>query len=95
VRIRFTPSARRQFLAAIDRIRQDNPTAAKKFRRRAETTLRRLSRFPDSGRRIPEFVALPFREVVVPPLRFFYRQEAKVVWIAAVWHGAQIPSPPT
>jgi hypothetical protein len=30
---------------------------------------------------IPEFPDLPYREVVIPPYRFFYRAEAKVVWI--------------
>ena len=92
--IRFTPGARAEFLAAIDYIRKDKPGAAAQFRRRTEKALRRLSRDPDSGRRRPEFPDLPFREVVVPPYRFFYRVEAKTVWIVSVWHGAQQPGEP-
>ena len=89
--IRFTPTARAEFLAAIEYIRKDNPGAAVQFRRKAEKALRRLNRFPDSGRRLPEFPDLPFREVIVAPYRFFYRVERKTVWIVAVWHGAQQP----
>ena len=89
MRIRFTATARAEFLAAIEYIRKDKPGAAVQFRSNAEKALRRLNRFPDSGRRLPESPDLPFREVVVPPYRFFYRGEQKTTWIVAVWHGAQ------
>lgn len=94
MRVRFTPSARLQFLAALAYIRQDKPSAAVKFRRRAEIALRRLERFPDSGRVLPEFPDLRFREVLVPPYRFFYRVKGKTVWIVGVWHSAQLPEEP-
>lgn len=90
----FTPSARLQFLSALACIRQDNPPAAIRFRKRAESVLRRLEKFPVSGRVIPEFPELRYREVIVAPYRFFYRVEGRVVWIVAVWHGAQLPSVP-
>ncbi len=47
-----------------------------------------------SGRRLPEFPDLPFREVIVAPYRFFYRVKEKTVWIVAVWHIAQLPKEP-
>jgi plasmid stabilization system protein ParE len=94
VLIRFTATARAEFLAVIEYIRKDKPGAAVQFRRKAEKALCRLNRFPDSGRKLPEFPDLPFREVVVPPYRFFYRVEQKTVWIIAVWHGAQQPDEP-
>jgi plasmid stabilization system protein ParE len=94
VRIRFTPSGRSQFLAALAYIRRDDPAAAARFRRRAEIALRRLQRFPGSGRVLPEFPELPYREVLVGRYRFFYRTEGGTVWVVAVWHGAQIPEEP-
>jgi toxin ParE1/3/4 len=94
VRIRFTPSARAQFLSALNYIRRDNPQAAINFRERAEAVLRRLEEFPDSGRIVLEFPELPYREVVIPPYRFFYRVKGEIVWIVAVWHGAQLPDEP-
>ncbi len=94
MRILLTSSARAQFLEAIEYIHKDNPIAAAKMRQKAERVLRRLIRFPDSGRLIPEFPDLPFREVQVPPYRFFYRKEGMVIWVVGVWHGAQIPGTP-
>ena len=72
-------------------IARDNRHAAYRFRKKAERALRRLSRFPESGRLIPEFPDLPFREVVVPPYRLFYRREGESVWVVACWQGAQLP----
>jgi toxin ParE1/3/4 len=88
VKVRFTPSGRIQFLKAVSYIVRDNPQAAIRFRKRAERALRRLTRFPKSGRRIPEFPDLPFREVIVPPYRFFYRREGRTIWVVTFWHGA-------
>ena len=65
------------------------PAAAVRFRQRAEQALRRLEQFPESGRVVPEFPDLPYREVIVPPFRFFYRIKEVAVWVVAVWHGAQ------
>jgi plasmid stabilization system protein ParE len=75
-------------------VARDDPAAARRFRQRAETVLRRLERSPYSGRILPEFPDLPYREVIVAPYRFFYRVEGKTVWVVAVWHGAQLPKEP-
>ena len=92
--VQFTPSARSQFLAAIAYIKRDNPVAARRFRRRAANVLHRLEKFPESGRVVPEFPELPYREVIVSPYRFFYRRDGDTVWIVGVWHGAQLPDEP-
>ena len=94
MRLRFTETAREEFLAAIARIRRDKPGAVKKFRHKADRSFRRLTKFPLSGRKLPEFLDLPHCEVIVSPYRFLYRVEDKTVWIVAVWHGAQLPTPP-
>lgn len=94
MRVRFTPSARTQFLSYIGYIRGDNPSAAARFRKRVEKSLKRLATFPDSGRRLPEFPDLPHREIIVPPIRFFYRVVESTIWIVGVWHGAQLPDKP-
>jgi len=91
LKIRFTVSARNQFLEALAYISEDKPEAAIRFRKRAEAGLKRLLRFPASGRIIAEFPELPHREVIVPPYRFFYRVKGRTIWIVAVWHSAQKP----
>ena len=94
MRVRFTSSARAQFLEGLAYIALDKPGAARRLRLRARTALHRLTSFPNSGRRIPEFPSLPHREVVLNPFRFFYRVEKKTVWIVAVWHERQSPTSP-
>lgn len=94
MKILFTPSARDQFLKALAYIRRDKPSAAIFFRQKAENVLLRLRDHPESGRTLPEFPDLHFREVIVSPYRFFYRVKDNAVWLVAVWHGAQIPNEP-
>ena len=94
MRVRFTPAGRRQFLDAVSYIRCESPVAAAAFRQRAEAALRRLESFPESGRAVPEFPDLPYREVILSPYRFFYRIRDPIVWVVAVWHGAQPPDDP-
>ena len=94
MKVLFTPSARTQFLGAIAYIYRENPAAAVAFRQKSEKVLSRLQKFPQSGRALPEFPDLPFREVIISPYRFFYRIKGKAIWIVAVWHGAQLPKDP-
>jgi toxin ParE1/3/4 len=94
LRILFTPTGRRHFLDAIAYILRDKPSAALSFRQKAEKALSRLKKFPESGRPLPEFSDLSFREVIVKPYRFFYKYQDNDVWVVAVWHGAQLPDEP-
>ena len=94
LRVTFTPAGRAQFLEVLGYIHRDDPSVALAFRREAEESLSRLREFPESGRTLPEFPDLPFREVIVAPYRFFYRVKAERVWIVAVWYGAQMPDEP-
>ena len=94
MRILFTPTGRRQFLEALAYIYRDNQDDAWSFRKKAEKTLSRLKEFPESGRLVPEFPDLPFREIIVTPYRFFYRVKDRTVWIVAVWHSARLPEKP-
>ncbi len=90
----FTPSARVQFLEAIESIRRANRAAARKFRLDAGKALKCLRRYPESGPLVHEFPHLPYREIYVSPYRFFYRVQQERVWVVAVWHGAQRPREP-
>lgn len=94
MKVRFTTSARAQFLAGLLYIALDKPGAARRLRAPAALGLKRLATFPSSGRKTPEFSSLPHREVILTLFRFFYRVEKKTVWIVAVWHDKQSPSSP-
>ena len=93
-KVRFTPPARAQFLDVVAYTRADRPSAARDFKARANEDLERLVKFPDSGRVVPEYPRLGFREVLVGSYRFFYRVKTRTVWVVGVWHDAQIPDAP-
>ncbi|MDZ4063609.1 MAG: type II toxin-antitoxin system RelE/ParE family toxin [Coriobacteriia bacterium] len=94
-RIEFTRPAESQFLSALAYIRAERPSAAREFRDRAARTLSNLIEFPESGRIIPEFPSLGFREVLVDRYRFFYKPVGDVIWVVGTWHDAQIPAEPS
>ena len=95
MRIRFTPSAESQLESAVKYIKRDRPSAAVSFSKSARKRLKRLAKFPKSGRLVPEYPSSSVREVVVSPYRFFYQQRGRDIWVLAVWHEAQLPADPT
>jgi toxin ParE1/3/4 len=94
LKLRFTPSAKTELLSAAKYIHNENPEAAIKFLKKADELLHRLEYHPLSGRTIPEFPGLPYRELLVLPYRFFHSIENKTIWIVAVWHTSQFPKEP-
>ena len=92
--VTLTPPARAQLLAAVAYIHADRPSAARDFADRIAAVLRRLIDFPESGRAIPEFEGLGYREVLVDSYRLFYRVRDEVIWVVGVWHDAQAPDEP-
>ncbi len=87
--VRFTPTARRQFLDEVERLIDSSRQAADAFITSSEKALNRLRTFPDSGHPLPEFPSQPYRQVLVGMYRFFYRRQCEVVWIVGVWHHRQ------
>lgn len=87
--IRFTPTARKQFLDEVARILEANESAASTFITNTEKALDRLRAFPDSVQPLAEFPALPYQQVVVAAHRFFYRRKTDIIWIIGVWHHRQ------
>jgi toxin ParE1/3/4 len=95
MKLDFTPSAEEEFVEAVEYIYQENPKAALVFHQKAGKILQRLKQFPESGRYLPEFPGLPYREVIVSPYRFFYRLSGNTVWVVALWHFSQDVKQPT
>jgi len=94
LKILFTGFAESQFIEYLEYIKKDNPDAAEKMRDKILSALKRLATFPESGRVVPEYPDLPYREVIIKPCRFFYRITNDAVIIVAVWHSSQIPNDP-
>jgi addiction module RelE/StbE family toxin len=86
--IHWTQRARRQFLAIIDAVLEDNPTAVERVYDAIMDSVSRLVMFPEMGRhgRVPGT-----RELVIAsqPYIVAYRIRGQTIHILAVLHGAQ------
>jgi addiction module RelE/StbE family toxin len=80
-----------QDLAAIaDYIATDSPTYAGAVVKKVVGQTRILSKFPRSGRKVPEFDSEDIRELLVYSYRVIYRIEDYEIVIAAVIHGKRL-----
>ena len=71
----------------------DEPLAASRYVQRVFARVERLEAHPQSGKRPSELKRTPYREVVVPPCRIFYRVEAEAVFILYVMRAARLLRP--
>jgi len=67
----------------------DNPDAANAFVRKVFDTVDRLKLFPKSGSIPTEIRHLPYRQVIIPPCRIFYRISDADIIIVFVMRGEQ------
>jgi len=90
-RLIWSPSARFDLREISAYIAEADPIAAAKFIRGVFNTVERLSRFPESGRIVPDFGDPNIREVIRRPCRIVYRirHSSEVVEIIRVWHAAR------
>jgi plasmid stabilization system protein ParE len=90
VKLRFTPQARADLEAYIERVALDNAAAARAERIRITEALALISERPTLGR-VEHLKGMrrPARGWPVPPLRIFYEvREAEIV-VLTVRHGAR------
>lgn len=80
----WTEPALQQLDAIAEYIALDKPAAARHLVQDVFNKIGRLESFPASGRIPPELPDSVYREVVVPPCRIFYRQEAQRVFVLFV-----------
>jgi len=93
VRVKWSPLADEQVDDAVAYIAQYNLTAALEWLVRVLDQVKPLSRFPDSGRVVPELQRDDIRELIVSPYRVMYRRSDTLVEIAAVRHEARESDP--
>jgi toxin ParE1/3/4 len=89
-RLIWTEPALQDLEAIADYIALDKPSAAARFIRRVFAKVERLREFPRSGSVPIEVADLPYRQLVVPPCRVFYRIEGKRVYIVHVMRHEQM-----
>ena len=85
-RVRWTTDASDQLEAAIEHIRQDNPTAALRVAQTIFDRIEQLTTFPAIGR---QGEVKGTRELLSPPYVIVYRFTEDIVEILHIWHGSQ------
>jgi toxin ParE1/3/4 len=88
-RLIWTEPALADLDAIADYIVVDKPDAATRYIQQVFAAVERLSRFPKSGVQVPELPHLPYRQVIIPPCRIFYRLEGTDILIVFVMRGEQ------
>ena len=74
--IRWTTHAAADLAAVHDYIARDSSQYAVATVEKILTAVARLSSFPESGRRLPEYPERPQREILVGSYRVIYRHDA-------------------
>ncbi len=76
--------------AIADYIALDNPSAARQLVREVVAAVEKLRRFPRLGSHPAELRGLPYRQLIVPPCRIFYRVERAAVYIVHILRGERL-----
>ena len=84
LKIQFTSRARRELREVLGFIAQDNPQAASDLASRIMDSIEHKTRFPKSGRLIPEIPEHQARELVVPPCRIFYLADKTTLTVLSI-----------
>jgi toxin ParE1/3/4 len=81
-------------LAHLDEIAEyialDDARAAARLVNKVFEGGERLERFQNSGKRPAELADTPYREVVVPPCRIFYRVDRELVYILYIMRSERL-----
>ena len=83
-RLIWTEPAVSDLESIVDYIALDKPYTARRYAKKVFAAAERLVRFPSCGSVPPEIPDLPYRQIVVPPCRIFYRFRNKTVFILHV-----------
>lgn len=73
-----------------DYIALDKPDAASQLLQQVIAAVEKLQYFPAMGSLPKELRGLPYRQLVVPPCRIFYRAEKQIVFIVHIFRGEQL-----
>ena len=86
-RIIWTESALQDLDQIADYISLDKPTAANRFVQRVFDQVEQLASHPKTGSIPNELNGTPYRQLVIPPVRIFYRERDETVFIIYIMRG--------
>ena len=89
-RIIWTEPAIQDLDAIAEYISLDKPLAASRFIQRVFARVDQLVDHPKSGSVPPELIGTQYRQLVIQPVRLFYRAQSDVVYIVYVMRGERL-----
>lgn len=89
-RVVWTETALQDLDEVADYISLDKPDAARRFVHRVFERIEQLADHPKSGSLPVELKGTPYRQLVIPPVRIFYREQNQVVYIVYVMRGERL-----
>jgi addiction module RelE/StbE family toxin len=89
-RIIWTQPALEDLDGIADYISLDQPAAASRFVQRVFDRIEQLANHPKSGAVPAELKGTQYRQLVIPPVRIFYRAQNEVVYIVYVMRGERL-----
>lgn len=89
VLVAWAAPARRSFLGILSYLHERSPQAAAGLYEAVGRQVKRLERFPESGRRVPEVPEAqhPLRELLIDDYRLVYVCRGRRIDIIAIFHG--------
>jgi len=88
-RLIWTEPALKDLETIAEYIALDKPGAAQRYVQKVFAAVERLSQFPKSGSIPCETSNLPYRQIIIPPCRVFYRYDKDYVFIIFVMRSEQ------
>ena len=89
-RLIWTEPALLDLDAVADYIAIDDPSAASRFVKTVFKRVELLTVFPNSGKHPQELHDTPYREIVIPPCRIFYRSQNDSVYILHIMRSERL-----
>lgn len=89
-RIIWTEPALQDLDAIADYISLDKPAAASRFVQQVFQRIEQLATHPKSGVVPAELKGTEYRQLVIPPVRIFYRVKKEIVYIVFVMRGERL-----
>jgi toxin ParE1/3/4 len=89
-RIIWTEPALQDLDEIADYISLDKPTAARRFVQRVFERIEQLATLSKSGSVPAELKGTQYRQLVIPPVRIFYRAQNDSVYIVYVMRGERL-----
>lgn len=88
--VKWSPLSAERLIDIINHISEDNQNAARKLANNIITSIEKLTKFPKSGRIVPELGISKYREILIGNYRIIYSIVEDTIYILTIRHQKQL-----